>query len=89
MNSGAYQETVEELLHASYQQAAAVLAAAAEPATVLLDQLRAIQGPINAYFSQVLVNAEDAAVRQARLALVQQIAALPAAVADLSKLQGF
>jgi glycyl-tRNA synthetase beta subunit len=37
----------------------------------------------------VLVNAEDVHVRQARLALVQQVALLPATVADLSKLQGF
>jgi glycyl-tRNA synthetase len=37
----------------------------------------------------VLVNADDPALRQARLALVQGIALLPESVADLSKLQGF
>jgi glycyl-tRNA synthetase beta subunit len=37
----------------------------------------------------VLVNAEEETLRNARLALVQHIAALPAGVADLSKLQGF
>ena len=89
LNPAAYLEVVEEKLHASYQQAAAALAAATEPATALLAQLRALQEPINAYFSLVLVNAEDPGVRQARLALVQHIAALPATVADLSKLQGF
>ena len=51
--------------------------------------LQALKQPINAYFEKVLVNAEDETLRKARLALVQQIAALPAAVADLSKLQGF
>ena len=56
---------------------------------MLFSQLQALQEPINSYFGLVLVNAEDAGVRQARLALVQQIAALPAKVADLSKLQGF
>jgi len=51
--------------------------------------LQALRVPINAYFDKVLVNAEDETVRQARLALVQRVAALPADVADLSKLQGF
>ena len=36
-----------------------------------------LQGPINRFFTDVLVMAEDPAVRQARLALVQRIAALP------------
>jgi len=36
-----------------------------------------------------LVNAEDPALRSARLALVQRIAGLPRSVADLSRLQGF
>jgi len=33
--------------------------------------------------------AEDPAVRQARLALVQRVAGLASGVADLSQLQGF
>ena len=48
-----------------------------------------LQGPINRFFTDVLVNAEDLAVRQARLALVQRVAALPEGIADLSQLQGF
>ncbi len=51
--------------------------------------LRDLQGPINRFFTDVLVMAEDPAVRQARLALVQRIAALPDGIADLSQLQGF
>jgi glycyl-tRNA synthetase beta subunit len=51
--------------------------------------LRDLQAPINRFFTDVLVNAEDPAVRQARLALVQRIAALPDGIADLSQLQGF
>ena len=72
-----------------YEQAEQALAAAAEPADLLAAQLGALQGPINAYFDKVLVNAEEPELRAARLALVQRVAALPAAVADLSKLQGF
>ncbi|HEX9115895.1 MAG TPA: hypothetical protein VGA61_07500 [Anaerolineae bacterium] len=51
--------------------------------------MRDLREPINRFFADVLVNAEDPAVRQARLALVQRIAGVPAGVADLSLLQGF
>ncbi len=51
--------------------------------------LRELQAPINRFFTDVLVMAEDPAVRHARLALVQRIAALPDGIADLSQLQGF
>ena len=89
LNPAAYAEPVEQALHDAAAQAAQALDAADEPAAILGEQLRALQGPINAYFDKVLVNAEDPGLRAARLALVQQIAALPAPVADLSKLQGF
>jgi glycyl-tRNA synthetase len=55
----------------------------------LAQELRALHAPINRFFTDVLVMAEDPAVRQARLALVQRIAALPDGIADLSLLQGF
>ena len=48
-----------------------------------------LQGPINRFFTDVLVMADDPAVRRARLALVQRVAAIPAGIADLSQLQGF
>ncbi len=51
--------------------------------------LRELKGPINRFFTDVLVMADDPAVRAARLALVQRIAALPDGIADLSLLQGF
>jgi glycyl-tRNA synthetase len=44
---------------------------------------------INAFFDKVLVMAEDRAVRENRLGLVGQIAALARGLADLSKLEGF
>jgi glycyl-tRNA synthetase beta subunit len=56
---------------------------------LLGEVLRDLQAPINRFFTDVLVMAEDPAVRQARIALVQQIAALPDGIADLSRLQGF
>jgi len=48
-----------------------------------------LRDPINRFFTDVLVMADDPAVRQARLALVQRIAAIPDGIADLSQLQGF
>ena len=89
LNAAAYVEPVEQPLHDAYEAAAAAMAASDEPAEVLGEQLRALQGPIHDFFENVLVNAEDEELRQARLALAQQIAALPDTVADLSKLQGF
>ncbi len=89
LNPAAYVESVEQRLHDAFEQANAVLAGSTESATALGTQLQALQAPINAYFEKVLVNAEDETVRPARQALVQRVAALPAAVADLSKLQGF
>ena len=89
LNPTAYVETVEQQLHDAYAAAQSTLASTTEPASSLGEQLQMLRGPINAYFDKVLVNAEDETVRKARLALVQRIAQLPAAVADLSKLQGF
>ncbi len=44
---------------------------------------------VNTFFDEVLVMAEDATLRQNRLALLQRIAALGEGIADLSKLEGF
>jgi glycyl-tRNA synthetase len=89
LNPGAYVESVEGELHKAYTQAAAELQAAPEQGQALWPVLRGLKAPINAYFEKVLVNAEDETLRKARLALVQHIAALPASVGNLSKLQGF
>ena len=89
LNPAAYQEQVEHDLHRAYTAASSALSAAKEPATLLGAELHKLTPAINAFFDKVLVNADEPALRQARLALVQHIAQLPAAVADLSKLQGF
>ncbi len=44
---------------------------------------------VNAFFDQVLVMAEDRALRENRLGLLQRIAALAHGVADLGRLEGF
>lgn len=55
----------------------------------LVAALRALKDPINTFFTEILVMAEEPAVRAARLGLVQHVAALPEGIADLSRLQGF
>jgi glycyl-tRNA synthetase beta subunit len=45
--------------------------------------------PINTFFDDVLVMAEDETLRENRLGLLQRITELAAGIADLSKLQGF
>ena len=44
---------------------------------------------ISKFFVDVLVMADDQAVRETRLALLQRIAALPQGIVDLSKVEGF
>ena len=74
--------------------AAALRTAEASPrrAGSVEDSLAAFQPMIRAitrFFEDVLVMAEDPAVRSNRLALLQRIVALADGVADLSKMEGF
>ena len=89
LDPAAYETDAERLLHSAWEQAQASINGADEPASALDSALDSLTAPINGFFDAVLINAEDPAVREARQALVQRIAALPSAVADLSKLQGF
>jgi glycyl-tRNA synthetase len=83
-----YVEPASRKLHKAWE--AARLALSPE-GTVdsMCDALRALVPYINVFFDTVLVMAEEPELRAARLALVQQIAALPDGIADLSRLQGF
>jgi glycyl-tRNA synthetase len=84
-----YTEPATRALYAAWQEAGVRGQGSGVSVAALAEQLRALQGPINRFFTDVLVMAEDMAVRQARLALVQRVAALPEGIADLSQLQGF
>jgi glycyl-tRNA synthetase len=85
----AFTEPVEQALYAALQQARASLS----PASPLAAVVAAIRGilvtPINRFFDGVLVMADDEAVRQNRLALLQAIRDLTRGYADFSQLQGF
>jgi glycyl-tRNA synthetase beta chain len=54
--------------------------------TASLRELAVLKQPVDAFFEAVMVNAEDAALRSNRLALLEQLRATMNRVADLSKL---
>jgi glycyl-tRNA synthetase len=81
-------EPATQALLAAYQAVAPSVQKAGD-VPALYATLRALVEPINTFFDQVLVMAEDEALRRGRLGLVQHIAALPDGVADLGLLQGF
>ena len=54
--------------------------------TASLQALAALKAPVDAFFDQVMVNADDAALRANRLALLAQLHAAMNRVADLSRL---
>jgi glycyl-tRNA synthetase len=81
-------EPATRALYAALFQAQAALQTGGDvPALVRV--LTDLRGPIDAFFAAVLVMAEDPALRAARLAVVQAIAALPDGIVDLSVLPGF
>ncbi len=50
--------------------------------------LAELRGPVDAFFNQILVNADDSALRQNRLRLLSDIRATTQTVADFSKISG-
>jgi glycyl-tRNA synthetase beta chain len=52
-----------------------------------LAAMAALQPPVDAFFEQVMVNVDDQAVRNNRLALLQQLRQLFLGIADISLLQ--
>ena len=76
-------------LHKAYQLAIERMDAAADRIGTLEEVLKSLRDPVNRFFDAVMVMDEDPALRQARLSLVQHIAALPDGIVDLSCLDGF
>jgi len=62
-----------------------------QPSTVneFLEVVVKLIPSINVFFDKVLVMADDKAVRENRLGLLQKISSLASGIADLSKLEGF
>ncbi|WP_369742972.1 glycine--tRNA ligase subunit beta [Pseudidiomarina sp. PP-1MA] len=86
----------EQLLtEAAEQQLAQAMKAAAQAATVALgnndyslalNELAALQQPVDSFFEEVMVNAEDANIRANRQALLNQLRELFLQIADISVL---
>lgn len=83
-------ESAEKALAATLYtaSAAAKTAIAAEDYAGAMRALASLRGPVDAFFEAVLVNAEDAALRRARLALLAGLRATTRAIADFSKIAG-
>jgi len=81
-------EPAEKALFAALQQAQQDVAplAAAHDYTGILTRLAQLQQPVDAFFDDVMVNAEDSAVRANRHALLAQLRGLFLSVADVSVL---
>ena len=89
-------EVKDELLQEAAERALATVIAQVQPtADTLFEQhdytgslkaLAALKGPVDAFFDDVMVNAEDPALRANRLALLGRLHAAMNRVADLSKL---
>ena len=56
--------------------------------TASLQTLSALKAPVDAFFDDVMVNADDPALRRNRLALLQQLHGAMNRVADLARLAG-
>ncbi len=88
INTTLLQEAAEQALADALKAAeqAAVPLAAERQYQQSLEQLAALRAPVDAFFDQVLVNAEDPAVRDNRYALLAGLRGLFLGVADISLL---
>ena len=81
-------EAETQALHAAYIQVADQVSPDSS-VDEFFAALSPLVAPITAFFDNVLVMAEDEALRANRLSLLQRIAELSKGIVDLSKLQGF
>jgi glycyl-tRNA synthetase len=79
-------ESAEQSLHAAYQAAAVKARASVDE---FLNSLLPMIPVISKFFEDVLVMAEDPAVRENRLGLLQRVGGMAKGLADFSKLEGF
>ncbi|WP_426241224.1 glycine--tRNA ligase subunit beta [Psychrobacter sp. TWP2-1-2] len=82
-------EPAEQSLYASVLQAQTAVKPMLEQAdyTQVLQTLASLDKPLTQFFDNVMVNSEDAALKNNRLALLKQVRALFLTVADISELQ--
>ena len=82
-------EPAEQSLYASVLQAQTAVKPMLEQAdyTQVLQTLASLDKPLTQFFDNVMVNSEDPALKNNRLALLKQVRALFLTVADISELQ--
>ena len=82
-------EPAEQALYQAIQQAQTAVKPLLETAdyTQVLQTLVSLDAPLTQFFADVMVNSEDAALKNNRLALLKQVRALFLTVADISELQ--
>ena len=82
-------EPAEQNLYANVKQAQTSVQPLLEQAdyTQVLQTLASLDEPLTQFFDNVMVNSEDAALKNNRLALLKQVRALFLTVADISELQ--
>ena len=82
-------EPAEQALYQAVQQAQTAVKPLLETAdyTQVLQTLVSLDAPLSEFFVDVMVNSEDAALKNNRLALLKQVRALFLTVADISELQ--
>ncbi len=90
IDKAAFDQREEKALFAALEtaEAKAEKAVAAEDFEGAMAALSALRAPLDAFFENVTVNAEDEALRANRLALLRRLIAATARVADFSKLEG-
>ena len=82
-------EPAEQTLYQAVQQAQTAVKPLLETAdyTQVLQTLVSLDAPLSDFFADVMVNSDDAALKNNRLALLKQVRALFLTVADISELQ--
>ncbi|MEC5209394.1 glycyl-tRNA synthetase beta chain [Psychrobacter sp. PL15] len=82
-------ESAEQALYSSVRQAQTVVTPLLEQAdyTQVLQTLASLDEPLTQFFDSVMVNSDDMALKNNRLALLKQVRALFLTVADISELQ--
>ncbi|MFZ3046888.1 MAG: glycine--tRNA ligase subunit beta [Desulfatirhabdiaceae bacterium] len=88
LNPQLFEHDAESRLYQAFQEANGRVTSRIETGdfSQALQEMASLRNPVDAFFDAVLVMAEDAAVRNNRLALLSQIANMFSSVADFSKL---
>jgi glycyl-tRNA synthetase beta subunit len=89
VNPQRFEEPAERALYDALEKAEGEMDRGGASVDDFLNAFLPMIPAVNRFFDEVLVMAEDGAVRENRLGLLQRIAGLADSTADLSKLEGF